>query len=179
MICYECYETGNIIEKEIDYTPQFSTVKKYDVLYAEESPRFQKEPLNIYALPFFDKPQKIYNGTGRMGLDLADKYKTNLTKEEKKIADKIFNNFTFAEDLMLNEVSALQYVSLFNDADKYELIWVQNIGAQNDTPNGYKFIGYDISYIREVFQLFVTVCLSAVGTVAMRKGLCSFLISIN
>ena len=57
-ICYECYETGRIVEKEIDYPSQFSTVKKY-------------------------------NGTGRMGLDLADRYKRNLTEEEKVLVNRM------------------------------------------------------------------------------------------
>ena len=44
-VCYECYETGCITEKEICDIAQFVTVKKYDVLYTEELPRFRKQPL--------------------------------------------------------------------------------------------------------------------------------------
>ncbi|MGN0518612.1 MAG: hypothetical protein ACI4II_07820 [Acutalibacteraceae bacterium] len=157
-ICYECNETGNIIEKEIEYSSQFCTVKKYNILYDEELPRFQKEPLNIYAIPFFDKPQKIYNGTGRMGLDLPDKHRRNLTKQEKKMVDKIFKDFTFADELMSNEASALQYISLFDDADKYELIWVQNSGVKESIPKGYEFIGYDISYPCDYSGGFSIIC---------------------
>lgn len=157
-ICYECYETGCIMEKEINDTAQFVTVKKYNVLYAEELPRFQKQPLNIYALPFADKPFKVYNGTGRMGLDLADKYKKVLTDTQKELAEKFLKDFNFADELMRTESTALQYISLFKEANKFELIWVRNSGVKDEAPDGYEFIGYDVSYPCEYSGSFSIIC---------------------
>ena len=94
-ICYECYETGCITEKEIYEIAQFVTVKKYDVLYSEELSRFRKQPLNIYALPFAEKPSMAYNGTGRMGLDLCDKHRKKITDEQKQLAEKFLEDFSF------------------------------------------------------------------------------------
>lgn len=157
-ICYECNETGRIIKKWTEYCPQFCTVKKYNILYNEELPRFRKKPLNIYALPFFDTPQKIYNGTGRMGLDLPDRLKKKLTKQEKQIVDSIIKDFTYADELMLSEDSAWQYINLFKDAEKYELIWIQNSKMEACIPQGYKFIGYDISYPCDYSGGFSIIC---------------------
>ena len=80
-------------EKEIYDIAQFVTVKKYDVLYAEELPRFRKQPLKIYALPYDDQPDKIYNGTGRMGLDLGDKQRKKLTNLQKHLSKKFLDDF--------------------------------------------------------------------------------------
>ena len=85
-ICYECYETGCITEREIHEIAQFVTAKKYDVLYTEELPRFRKQSLKIYALPYDDQPTKTYNGTGRMGLDLGDKQRKKLTDLQKQLS---------------------------------------------------------------------------------------------
>ena len=145
-ICYECYETGKITEKETASAAQFSTVKKYDILYAEELPRFQKEPVHIYGLPFGERPEKIYNGTGRMGLNYMNDYKSGLTGAEKELAQRIGDDDVFANRMMRQEASALQYLRLFQDAEKFELIWVRSSGAQDGIPAGYTFIGYDISY---------------------------------
>ena len=99
-ICYECYETGCITEKEIYDIAQFVTVKKYDVLYAEELPRFRKHPLKIYALPYDEQPDKTYNGTGRMGLDLGDKLRKKPTELQKQLSKKLYTDFHFADELM-------------------------------------------------------------------------------
>ena len=157
-ICYECYETGSVKEKEIDYPAHFSTVKKYDVLYSEELPRFKKTSRNIYALPYYEQPQKIYNGTGRMGLDLADKYKKKLSNEQKLIVKKIFNNASFPNQLMQEESSALQYIELFEEAINFELIWLRNSGLNDEIPDGYDFIGYDVSYPSGYSGSFSIVC---------------------
>ena len=114
-ICYVCYETGCITEKEIYDIAQFVTVKKYNVLYAEELPRFRKQPLKIYALPYDDQPDKTYNGTGRMGLDLGDKQRKKLTDLQKHLSKKFLDDFNFADELMQTESTALQFVSLSAD----------------------------------------------------------------
>lgn len=157
-ICYECYETGCITEKEIYEIAQFVTVKKYDVLYSEELSRFRKQPLNIYALPFAEKPSMAYNGTGRMGLDLCDKHREKITDEQKQLAEKFLEDFNFADELMNKESTALKFISLFEKSDDYELIWVRNSGTKCDVPDGYGFIGYDISYPCDYSGSFSIIC---------------------
>lgn len=157
-ICYECYETGCITEKEIYEIAQFVTVKKYGVLYAEELPRFRKQPLNIYALPYHEQPSKIYCGTGRMGLDLGDKHHKNLTDTQKQIAKKLIDDFNFADALMKTEDTAKQFISLFKKSDNFELIWVRNSGLNSNVPDGYDFIGYDISYPCDYSGSFSIIC---------------------
>ena len=157
-ICYECYETGCITEKEIYEISQFVTVKKYDVLYTEELPRFRKQPLNVYALPYNDKPFHIYNGTGRMGLDLGNKQRKKLTNVQKQLAEKFFKDPDFADELMQTESTALQFISLFEKSDDYELIWVRNSGTNRNAPEGFDFIGYDISYPCDYSGSFSIIC---------------------
>lgn len=157
-ICYECYETGCITEKEICEIAQFVTVKKYDVLYSEELARFRKQPLNIYALPFAEKPSMAYNGTGRMGLDLCDKHRKKITDAQKQLIKNFLEDFNFADELMNNESTALQFISLFEKYEDYELIWVRNSGTVCDVPDGYDFIGYDISYPCDYSGSFSIIC---------------------
>ena len=145
-ICYECNETGRITEKEIYEIAQFVTAKKYDVLYEEELPRFRKQPLKLYALPYGDRPVKSYQGTDRMGLDLRNKQRWWLNSAQKQLSKQFLEDFSFADKLMQAEDSALQFISLFKESDDYELIWVRNSGSEHKIPAGYRLIGYDISY---------------------------------
>ena len=157
-ICYECNETGCITEKEIHEIAQFVTAKKYEVLYAEELPRFRKQPLEIYGLPYHDKPSKSYYGTGRMGLDWGDQLAEGLTVEQQKLARKVCKNYSFADELMQSENTARQFLSLFREADSHELIWVRNSGTKREPPEGFGFIGYDVSYPCEFFGAFSIIC---------------------
>lgn len=73
---------------------------------------------------------------------------------------------------MKTESTALQFISLFEESDDFELIWVRNSGTNRAIPEGYEFIGYDISYPCDYsgsFPLFVTVCLYAVGMDVIKK----------
>ncbi len=146
------------MEKEAEYTPQFATVKKYDVLYKEELPRFQKASLDIYGLPFADVPKKTYCGPGRMGLDLTDNHKLLLSSAQKDLIDQIQNDYYFADTLMLNESTALQYINLYENADDYELIWLRSIGSKTQIPTEYKFVGYDISCPADYQGAFSIIC---------------------
>ena len=157
-ICYVCYETGCITQKEIYEIAQFVTAKKYEILYAEELRRFKKQPRGIYALPFDALPSKLYNGTGRMGLDLGNKERKNLTDLQKQLYEKFFDDFNFADELMQTEDTALQFLSLFEESDQYELIWVRNTGTKCAPPDGYDFIGYDISYPCDYSGSFSIIC---------------------
>jgi len=154
---YECYDTGKIIDKDYECPAQFSIVKKYSVIYKEELPRFQKNPLNIYALPFSEVPEKVYNGLDRMGPGIFDKMKRSLTKEQREIVNIIKESWS-AEELMLDEEKAKLYLSLFRRSDDYELIWTRISGSNDPVPEGYQFIGYDIAYPPSCSGAFSIVC---------------------
>lgn len=145
-ILYECYETGIINEKSYPYPAQFSTVKKYNILYEEELPRFRKNPVNFYALPFFDTPQKIYNGLGKMGLEDYDEPKENLSEEQIETLLLFEEDDLYSEKLMISESDAEFYRNLFSDGDDYELIWTRITGSNETPPDGYHLIGYDVTY---------------------------------
>lgn len=93
-----------------------------------------------------------------MGLDLGDKQRKGLTNLQKQLAKKFFDDFSFADELMQTESTALQFISLFEKSDDFELIWVQNSGTSCDIPDGYEFIGYDISYPCDYSGGFSIIC---------------------
>lgn len=162
-VCCECYETGEIREVEMEYPSRFLPRCKYEVWYAEELPRFRKDPLNIYALPYFDKPRKLYSGVGRPGLNVFDEHKSDLTKEQNLLADLIETGLgddgtDVVETLMRRENTALEYVALFEQADDIELIWVRNSGVADTPPEGYVFIGYDVAYPGVYYGSFSMIC---------------------
>ncbi len=157
-ICYECYDTGVIREKEIHEIAQFVTAKKYDVLYAEELPRFRKESQQIYALPYEDRPVRVYNGTDRNGLDLGDKQRRKLSSRQREMDKQFLEDFNRANVWMEQESTALEFLSLFQKAEDYELIWIRNSGCEHPIPDGYVFIGYDISYPCDYSGGFSMIC---------------------
>ena len=157
-VCYECCDTGSITEKEIDEIAQFVTAKKYSILYNEELSEFKKQSLKVYALPFNQQPTKNYYGVGRMGLSLGDKFCKKLTPEQNRLVEKFFDDFAFADKLMQTESTARQFLSLFKQRDYFELIWVRNSGSKAEIPNGYDFIGYDISYPCDYSGGFSIIC---------------------
>lgn len=66
-VLFDCYDTGVIVERAWDYAPQFATVKKYDILYREELPRFLEQPFRAYGLPLAPAPQAWYSGLAGWG----------------------------------------------------------------------------------------------------------------
>ncbi|NMP37540.1 MAG: hypothetical protein GX051_05375 [Clostridiales bacterium] len=62
------------------------------------------------------------------------------------------------ERLMLDEKSALVFLNSCNNADRYELAWSKISGSNENIPNGYKFIGYDISYPPSCNGAFSIIC---------------------
>lgn len=93
-----------------------------------------------------------------MGLDLGDKHHKNLTDTQKQITKKLIDDFNFADALMKTEDTAKQFISLFKKSDNFELIWVRNSGLNSNVPDGYDFIGYDISYPCDYSGSFSIIC---------------------
>lgn len=138
-VYYECLETGVITEIQNYPAIQslFCTEKIYEKLYAEELPRFMKNPINIYALPYHEKPERLYRGMGRMGID--------------EISD-------IDESVIFSEQEMLDYMELCENSEDYELIFVRLNGSDDKIPQDYIFIGYDVAYPPEVDGGFSIIC---------------------
>lgn len=142
-----CYQnTNGPVSEPFDFRAMFVTVKKYEVLYRKALPNFQKEPMDVYALPLTPTPKGIYRGLDREGLDLADKHKRCLTRRQRELAKRIFQNFEYANELMADEDSAREYISLFRDEADAELLFVRLAGDDAAVPEGYRLLGYDVAW---------------------------------
>ena len=86
--------------------------------------------------------------------DLIWKFSRWKSPELKKFID----DFNFADELMKTESTALQFISLFKESEDFELSWVRNSGTKCDIPEGYDFIGYDISYPCDYAGSFSIIC---------------------
>ncbi|MBQ9534287.1 MAG: hypothetical protein IJU78_00365 [Clostridia bacterium] len=144
---YECMETGVITEIEYIFPAQFSVAKKYEILYAEELPRFRTNPLLIYGVPFFDTPKYRYLGLGRDGLSVYAPKAKFLTPAKRKLVRRIEESFISGEEFFLqSKDDAAAFLSIFRDAKKYELIWHRISGSSDTPPFGWRLLGFDISY---------------------------------
>lgn len=145
-VLFGCDDTRIIEIEPYKGVARFSTVKKYELLYKEELKRFKKSP-KVYALPNEKKPSKIYNGLDRKGLFVLDKLKRTLSKEQRDIIIQVQNDpILSAETVMRCEKDAKMFLSCFADEIDYELLWSRISGSIETIPEGYGFIGYDITY---------------------------------
>jgi hypothetical protein len=145
---YTCFDTGIIKEKDFQGDGiKFCIVKKYDIHYQEQLPRFQKNPLKIYALPFAEVPSKLYLGIGSGGLYECDKKKKFLSKEDMQFVEKLEKFEIEPDEFVDSEEKAIYYLSLFDESDKYDIVCSRVNGYNADVPKEYKFLGYDITYL--------------------------------
>lgn len=156
-IKYLCDAPGRIAEVETYFSSMFVTAKKYDVLYKQALPRFADWP-RVYGLPYKEQPSHIYLGTGRDGLDLLDTMKRELSDEQTEVGLRFLEDRTCGYELMDNEETGLQFMSLFEAEEDYELIWVRNHGSEDRVPMGYEFLGYDVSYCPDYSGSFSMIC---------------------
>ncbi len=157
-VLFDCYDTGVIVERAWDYAPQFATVKKYDILYREELPRFLEQPFRAYGLPLAPAPQAWYSGAGRMGLDPYDTPRNDLSDAQRELLQCTRRDDAAANQLMANEDSAQEYLHLFHDAKDYELIWIKPAGSNVPAPATYQLAGYDICYPPNYAGGFSIIC---------------------
>ena len=156
-IKYLCDAPGHIVEAETGFSSMFVTAKKYDVLYKQALPRFGDWP-RVYGLPDGEQPSHVYLGTGRDGLDLLDSMKRELSDEQTEVGLRFLEDRTWGYELMDNEETGLQFMSLFEAEENYELIWVRNYGSEDRVPIGYEFLGYDVSYCPDYSGSFSMIC---------------------
>ncbi|NLB62403.1 MAG: hypothetical protein GX802_08350 [Clostridiales bacterium] len=157
MIEYECYNTGIIVERIRNFPSQFSIVRKYDVAYKEELPRFRKSPLHIYGLPFFDEPEHVYLGLDRRGPSIFELRKAVFNDNQKTLREKIEKGVFFNEPI-IDETDANAYLNSLQSKAVYELVWAKNSGSIEKAPSGYGFLGFDITYAPEYDGAFSIIC---------------------
>lgn len=157
-VFYECENTGTIIEKKDSDHARFSTVKKYSILCRDELSHVQSGFRDVYGFPFPEKNKRVYLGTDRDGLTQYDQYKNELTAAEMALVEKMKKDGLVAERMMTDEASAKVFLNLFAYANEYELIWTRISGSRKEIPEGYRFIGHDISFCPECWGAFSIIC---------------------
>lgn len=139
-------ESRVILEEPHRGKAGFSILKKYEVLYKEELKRFRKNPLKVYALPYDKTPTRIYRGLDREG---NRRIKWKLNEFQKKILDKIFDaKIETPEEItqiIRLEEDAKLYLSCHKNEEDFEIVWSRIAGSDEEIPEGYKFLGYDIT----------------------------------
>lgn len=168
-VFYSCEEIGTIIEKDISEneehgvtTPNsaYITAMKYPLLYKKHLPRFREHPEWIaYGHPFADEPQKVYLGTDREGVDVYHDERTEDITERQVELLKLLKDDVWGEmEYISDEATALEILNAFKNHNDYDLLWVRMSGTDDPIPEGYRFLGYDISYVSEFWGMFSIIC---------------------
>ena len=94
MDLYRCQSGSDgkgFIQEKIAYPYKpagYCILTKYETLYRQELPRFRKDPLRIYALPYEDSPVQVYRGIGCEGTGgkyLPKHQQSSLSKEDRML----------------------------------------------------------------------------------------------
>ncbi|MBO5047111.1 MAG: hypothetical protein J6D19_01725 [Clostridia bacterium] len=158
-IFYTAFESGKIRKDRYSYPARFLAVKKYEILYRTELPRFRTAPYHIYGLPYGDVPKKQYHGVGRDGHLLFSQAKKHLTQEQETLLHSLQNFLVhFDETIAGSEDTMLAYLDMYENCEEYEVIWTRIYGSEEKIPFGYRFLGYDISYPPEQNEAFSMIC---------------------
>ncbi len=158
-IFYTAFGSGKIRKHKWSYPARFLAVKKYEILYHAELPRFRTVPCHMYGLPYGDVPEKQYHGVGRDGHPLFSQAKTGLTKERESLLNQLRNFLVdFDETIASSEDAMLAYLDMYENFEEYEVIWTRIYGSDEKIPKGYQFVGYDVSYPPEQNEAFSMIC---------------------
>lgn len=155
---YTCDDTGLIFEQCYRYPAAFCVVRKYELIYAENLPRFSC-PRQIYALPFGKKPFKVYLGTDREG---ASEYslgiRSDLTDGERALLERMHEQSGELGAMLRSEADAELFHGMLEATDEYELIHARCAGSDEPYPEDYEFLGYDVSYPVDCGGAFSIIC---------------------
>ncbi len=128
-IIFSCDNPGEVIKLSPDEYPwpyvlsQFCIVKKYDVLYREALPRFEKHRNTPYALLGKEKGMRIYKGIDREPLE--------------------YTPDDFHEYI---QESAIRYSDAIHKQDA-DLLFVRVVGCDAKIPDGFALLGYDTAWV--------------------------------
>lgn len=129
LVIYSCENSEEIIKlSEVEYqwpfvTSQFCIVKKYETLYNDALPRFEKHENTPYALPAKGKMMCLYNGIDREPLEYTpDDFHEHSTE------------------------NAIRYFASISKQDA-ELIFIRIAGCDDRVPDGFTLLGYDAAWV--------------------------------
>lgn len=155
---YTCDDTGLIFEQCYCYPAAFCVLRKYELIYKENLPRFSC-PRQIYALPFGEKPFKVYLGTDREG---ASEYslgiRSDLTDGERALLERMREQSGELGAMLRSEADAELFHGMLEATDEYELIHARCAGSDEPYPEDYAFLGYDVSYPVDCGGAFSIIC---------------------
>lgn len=140
---YTCYETGRIFEQRYRYPAAFCVARKYELIYKENLPRFSC-PRQIYALPFGEKPFKVYLGTDREGEDEYSRgIRSDLTNGERALLKRMRRMREQDGEFYLflsSEADAELFHGMLEATDEYELVHARCAGSDEPYPEDYELL---------------------------------------
>ncbi len=128
-VIFSCKDPGVIIKLSPDdhqwpfVTSQFCIVKKYDALYVEALPRFEKFESTPYGLPAKNKTMETYKGIDREPLEY--------TPDD-------FHEYAHE--------SAIQFFDSLPKQD-VDLLFIRAVGCHDPVPDGVSLLGYDTAWV--------------------------------
>lgn len=128
-VIYSCENFGEIKKLSVNeyqypfVSSQFCIVKKYETLYRDALPRFEKHGNTPYALPAKEKTMRIYKGIDREPLEY--------TPDD-------FHEYS--------PESALQFFGSISKQDA-ELLFIRVAGSEDKIPDGLTLLGYDAAWV--------------------------------
>jgi len=134
MKLFICYETNIITEQPfIGIESGFCFVGNFDYEYQKSLPKFKKNNFKAYGLPYEDLPIKKYLGIGI------------------KPDENISNN---EENVLTSEDEAITLINILDKPDICDVVWFKIHTSLSAIPKGYRFYGYDITYIPGIHGAF-------------------------
>lgn len=128
-VIYSCKNFGEIIKLSADeyqgpfVSSQFCIVKKYETLYKDALPRFEKHENTPYALPAKEKMMRVYKGIDREPLE--------------------YTPDDFHEHAPEN---AIEFFASISKQD-VELLFIRVAGCDDKIPDGFTLLGYDAAWV--------------------------------
>ena len=131
MTLYSCNETNRITEEPYcGIEAGFCIVEKFDYVYKNELPRFDKLPgIKPYGIPCSSKPKKVYLGLGNQS-------------SEKTAQDFDF----YFESCLKSEDEVIKIRSTLFSEENCDIVWFRVYGSDAKAPDGYISCGYDVTY---------------------------------
>ena len=141
MNLYCCENTNEIIEEPYSGIEMgFCIVEKYEYAYQKELLRFKEIDFKSfgippYGLPYEDIPRKRYLGIG------------NPYSVEEDYGD-------MEDPLPQSEDEVIEIRDLFYSNEYCDIVWFRIHDSNAVVPHGYRFCGYDITYVPEINGAF-------------------------
>ena len=135
MKLYSCYTTNILTEEPYnDMESGFCFIENFDYAYKKALPKFNKNKIKAYGLPYDDTPVKKYLG---IGIALEENISEN-----------------YDENALDSEEEAITLKNLLDKPEFCDVVWYRIFGSLSDIPKAYYFYGYDITFIPKIHGAF-------------------------